>query len=259
MDIILYSQVGVLKNGLRTVELTRQNRLGLLYLCQKEGQLVTKEELISVCWENKAVIVSDNTFRQSLYRLRSALAEIGAPEDTLLTQGRSGYIMKPDVIRVIDTENVYDALTLTSQDVQQDNYAPPDLPDEEKGKGKGEKSFFAFWRYIFPLLTFLFLFIAGISLRYLSFTHTISFAHYKDESGRSYFFSDLISPDKNREEAVRRINYWISKDKMKSYDKPFIYVSADWRDTLTFFSCSNRIELISSDCMTVNIIGRNKS
>lgn len=78
--------------------------------------LVTKDEFMQVCWGNKGVIVSDNTVRQSLFRLRTSLAEVGAPEDTLITQGRNGYILKPGIIKLSDSENIYDIIANDSSD-----------------------------------------------------------------------------------------------------------------------------------------------
>lgn len=110
MTILFYYKAGVLRSGTRTLELSKQNKLGLEHFCRKAGMLVTKDEFVQICWGNKGVIVSDNTVRQSLFRLRSSLSEVGAPEDTLITQGRNGYILKPGIIKLIESDNVYEDL-----------------------------------------------------------------------------------------------------------------------------------------------------
>ncbi|WP_128135951.1 hypothetical protein [Serratia odorifera] len=73
-----------------------------------------------------------------------------------------------------------------------------------------------------------------------------------------FFFSDNIRKDKNKEDSVRRIIYWLDKNNRKPADGPLIYVSADWRDTLSFLSCKKDITLPSGDCLTINVIGGNK-
>lgn len=126
MTILFYYKAGVLRSGTRTLELSKQNKLGLEHFCRKAGMLVTKDEFVQICWGNKGVIVSDNTVRQSLFRLRSSLSEVGAPEDTLITQGRNGYILKPGIIKLIESDNVYEDLiapVLNNDDTTDDTVA----------------------------------------------------------------------------------------------------------------------------------------
>lgn len=105
---------------------------------------------------------------------------------------------------------------------------------------------------------FILLFVSGLYCRFLFFTHDISFTYYKDDAGRSFFFSDTIHEDKNKENAIKRISYWLDRNNLASTDRPLIYISADWRDTLSFFSCKNDIALRDSDCLSINVIGDNK-
>lgn len=258
MDILFYYQVGVLKNGTRSLELSKQNKLGLALFCKKEGLLVTKEEFVQECWESKGVIVSDNTVRQTLFRLRSALADIGAPEDTLITQGRNGYVLKPGVIKVIDSDNVYEAAINTNAEPHHVSVKPSATADEATTAPEKSQRWPVSGQYALLALAVMLLFCGGVFLRYLFFTHELSFTHYKDEGGRAFFFSDNIRKDKNKEDSVCRIIYWLDKNNRKPADGPLIYVSADWRDTLSFLSCKKDITLPSGDCLTINVIGGNK-
>lgn len=265
MTILFYYKVGVLRSGTGTLELSKQNKLGLEHFCRKAGMLVTKDEFVQICWGNKGVIVSDNTVRQSLFRLRSSLSEVGAPEDTLITQGRNGYILKPGIIQLVDSDNVYE--DLIAPDINNNDNADDTVPcTEDAAQPKediqgSEKSPDVKRNVMFCVLsgtTFALLFVTGLYFRFLYFTHEISFTHYKDDAGRSFFFSDTINESRNKENAIRRVSYWLDRNNLAASDRPLIYISADWRDTLSFFSCKSDITQHASDCLSINVIGDNK-
>lgn len=258
MDILFYYRAGILRSGTTTIELSRQNKLGLKHFCENAGVLVTKEEFIQVCWESKGVIVSDNTVRQTLFRMRSALSEIGAPEDTLITQGRNGYILKPGVISLTDSDNIYEEIVkggpaspVISEHSPVSVELAPNFP--EKRKWIREKI-----KFVLAGTAVLIMFTAGLFLRLAFFTHNLSFTHYKDEGGRAFFFSENIRKDKSKENAIRRAVYWMNRNNLSASDRPYVYVSADWRDTLTFFSCQKEITDATGECLTINVIGDNK-
>jgi DNA-binding winged helix-turn-helix (wHTH) protein len=265
MTIIFYYKAGVLRSGTGTLELSKQNKLGLEYFCRKAGMLVTKDEFVQICWGNKGVIVSDNTVRQSLFRLRSSLSEVGAPEDTLITQGRNGYILKPGIIQLVDSDNVYEDLiapTINNDDTADDTVshtedpAQPteDIQSSEPPPGVKQNVMF----YVLTGTAFALLFVTGLYFRFLFFTHDISFTYYKDDAGRSFFFSDTIDEARDKQNAIRRISYWLDRNNLAASDRPLIYISADWRDTLSFFSCKSDITQRASDCLSINVIGDNK-
>lgn len=265
MTILFYYKAGVLRSGTGTLELSKQNKLGLEHFCRKAGMLVTKDEFVQICWGNKGVIVSDNTVRQSLFRLRSSLSEVGAPDDTLITQGRNGYILKPGIIQLIESDNVYEELiapAISNDDTADDTVpgtedtAQPAGERQSLDKHQGKKR--NVMLYSLSGAAFALLFVTGLYFRFLFFTHDITFIHYKDDAGRSFFFSDTIDEAKNKENAIKRISYWLDRNNLAASDRPLIYISADWRDTLSFFSCKNDIAQRASDCLSINVIGDNK-
>jgi len=62
-----------------------------LYLLQKQGKIVTRDELMTDLWNNNEYI-NDNALTVNISRLRSKLKEIGY-EEAIETRKGQGYIL----------------------------------------------------------------------------------------------------------------------------------------------------------------------
>ncbi|WP_273968367.1 winged helix-turn-helix domain-containing protein [Enterobacter cancerogenus] len=62
----------------------------LLLLLNRTGEVVTRHELMVFVWEQRGMMVSSNTYYQSIYVLRKGLKRIGLGDDLLLTLPRVG-------------------------------------------------------------------------------------------------------------------------------------------------------------------------
>lgn len=78
-------------DGVNVVDLTK-NEMGILtYLIQKQGKIVTREELISYLWDSEE-FVDDNTLTVNINRVRAKLKENGV-EDLIKTKRGIGYLL----------------------------------------------------------------------------------------------------------------------------------------------------------------------
>lgn len=62
----------------------------LLLLLNRPGEVVTRHELMVFVWEQRGMMVSSNTYYQSIYVLRKGLKRIGLGDNLLLTLPRVG-------------------------------------------------------------------------------------------------------------------------------------------------------------------------
>ncbi|HAU2802501.1 TPA: winged helix-turn-helix domain-containing protein [Salmonella enterica] len=68
----------------------------LLHLLVSRPQILTKAELIKISWNDKSLIISDNTFNQMVFHLRQSLAKVGA-DGIIITVPRRGLKINPCV------------------------------------------------------------------------------------------------------------------------------------------------------------------
>lgn len=87
----------------------------LLYLLTSRPKILTKAELIKLCWNDKAPIISDNTFNQMIFHLRQSLTKVGA-EGVIVTVPRRGLKIIPG-ISVKITETSLQAPTKTTDNI----------------------------------------------------------------------------------------------------------------------------------------------
>lgn len=96
-NIIMYEELkldtgrGSLSIGDKEVELTKNEMRILAYLIKNQGQIVTREALISYLWDAEE-FVDDNTLTVNINRVRSKLKEINAG-DMIQTKRGIGYLL----------------------------------------------------------------------------------------------------------------------------------------------------------------------
>ena len=96
-DVILYHDLsieikkGIVKKSSEEIVLTKNEMIIFLYLYERMGSIVTRDELMTELWNNDEYI-NDNALTVNISRLRSKLRELGV-EDTIETRKGLGYIL----------------------------------------------------------------------------------------------------------------------------------------------------------------------
>ncbi|HAU5565783.1 TPA: hypothetical protein JD264_18490 [Serratia fonticola] len=84
--------------GEKTVQLSHPVATCLQLLLSRQGEIVNKEEILSACWADRGIIVSDVSVRQVMFQLRKALQEAGLDAGYLTNVQRRGYTLKAGCI-----------------------------------------------------------------------------------------------------------------------------------------------------------------
>ena len=84
-------QKGILKQEKEEIILTKNEMIIFLYLLQRQGKIVTRDELMTDLWNNDEYI-NDNALTVNISRVRSKLKEIGY-EEAIETRKGQGYIL----------------------------------------------------------------------------------------------------------------------------------------------------------------------
>lgn len=96
-DVILYHDLsieikkGIVKKGSEEIVLTKNEMIIFLYLYERMGSIVTRDELMTELWNNDEYI-NDNALTVNISRLRSKLRELSV-EDAIETRKGLGYIL----------------------------------------------------------------------------------------------------------------------------------------------------------------------
>lgn len=69
----------------------------LLLLLQSNGQVVSREEFLEKVWNERGIVVSQNTFYQNISLLRKSLAKAGLNSEAIVTIRQRGFILSSDV------------------------------------------------------------------------------------------------------------------------------------------------------------------
>ena len=97
IDIIEYHGLsieikkGIVKKSSEEIVLTKNEMIIFLYLYERMGSIVTRDELMTELWNNDEYI-NDNALTVNISRLRSKLRELGV-EDAIETRKGQGYIL----------------------------------------------------------------------------------------------------------------------------------------------------------------------
>lgn len=77
--------------GEKTVPLNHMVASCLHLLVLRQGEIVSKEDILKACWSDRGIIVSEASVRQVLFQLRKALNEAGLGASCLSNVQRKGY------------------------------------------------------------------------------------------------------------------------------------------------------------------------
>lgn len=91
-DFCLDMSKGTIENGDKKAELTKNELRILSVLAKKQGEIVTRDEIMENLWENH-LFVDDNTLTVNMTRLKEKLKEIDV-KDVIVTKRGMGYLLK---------------------------------------------------------------------------------------------------------------------------------------------------------------------
>lgn len=89
--VVLNLLDGTLSYGSRKTELTRNELRICSCLFRKEGEIVSRSDLIEELWDNE-IYIDDNTLSVNITRIRGKLRQIGS-DDLIQTRRGQGYIV----------------------------------------------------------------------------------------------------------------------------------------------------------------------
>lgn len=253
VTIIFFTDTGLIRLGDKEIILSRQSRSCLVYLCEHEGNIVSKEALHDACWKNHGAVVSDNTVRQTLFRIRKSLASLDIEEEILETLGYMGYRLKPDCITLISDSQSY--LLPEPHSTDKENSGASELSAPTAPTSDLKKKSFKIRLILITLGISCLFFIAGALLRGQQLIHPLSYGEPLQLNGHTLLFSQYVENDKT--ESATRVNYWLSKMQASLTPQSKIYINADRGNSINFFVCDGELELKTTTCQTFAVIGRN--
>ena len=90
-DLSIEIKKGIAKKGSEEIVLTKNEMIIFLYLYERMGSIVSRDELMTELWNNDEYI-NDNALTVNISRLRSKLRELGV-ENAIETRKGLGYIL----------------------------------------------------------------------------------------------------------------------------------------------------------------------
>jgi|EndMetStandDraft_3_1072993.scaffolds.fasta_scaffold31676_3 cholera toxin transcriptional activator len=112
----------------KTVTLNRLLAACLHLLLLRQDEIVSKEEIMRVCWSDRGIIVSEASVRQVLFQLRKALNDVGLDAGCLSNVQRKGYrLASGSIILVNKVAPVRDSITpkmTCTNDSEAKNFSP---------------------------------------------------------------------------------------------------------------------------------------
>ena len=91
-DLQVNAAKGSLTAGSKELILTKNEMIIFQLLLDKQGEIVTRDELMTALWDNEE-FVNDNALTVNVSRLRAKLSEFGY-EDAIETRKKQGYVLR---------------------------------------------------------------------------------------------------------------------------------------------------------------------
>ncbi|WP_281084270.1 winged helix-turn-helix domain-containing protein [Klebsiella quasivariicola] len=101
----------------------------LLLLLQNSGKVISRDEFLAAVWENRGVVVSQNTFYQNISLLRKSLLKAGLSEDIIITVRQKGFSVAPDTLIIPLSDEECENMNRVTLTHYQNNKAVEVLPD----------------------------------------------------------------------------------------------------------------------------------
>lgn len=82
----------------------------LQLLLESNGNIISRDEFLSAVWEERGVVVSQNTFYQNISLLRKSLLRAGLTQDVVVTVRQRGFVIATGtVIRQVSLQNEFNS------------------------------------------------------------------------------------------------------------------------------------------------------
>lgn len=242
MTALFCPESGMLSNGTLQIMLTDQIKRGLIFFCQNEGVLVTRQEFTRVCWESRGLVVTDATVRQTVYRLRRLFREVALQENVLETRGKTGYFLAPGHICLQAAVSVQPQSTALAEEC--DRITPPETPR------------WALWRLLAVcVLCGVIAAVAGACLRSRDFITPLEYRHAVTQHDRHFYLASTV-PD-NAPDVLARVERWLTWDDVRLSDSRYVYINGVLESYVSALVCDSPVALVSSRCHTLTILGDN--
>ncbi|SBN28228.1 hypothetical protein SB00094_04916 [Klebsiella variicola subsp. tropica] len=101
----------------------------LLLLLQNSGKVISRDEFLAAVWENRGVVVSQNTFYQNISLLRKSLLKAGLSADIIITVRQKGFSVSPDTLIIPLSDEECENMNRVTLTHYQNNKAVEVLPD----------------------------------------------------------------------------------------------------------------------------------
>ncbi|MEY7844666.1 transcriptional regulator [Klebsiella africana] len=97
-------------NGHEAITLNAPTARCLQLLLESNGNIISRDEFLSAVWEERGVVVSQNTFYQNISLLRKSLLRAGLTQDVVVTVRQRGFVIATGtVIRQVSLQNEFNS------------------------------------------------------------------------------------------------------------------------------------------------------
>lgn len=213
----------------------------LLLLLEKRGETVDKDAILSHCWNQQGIFVSDTSVRQVIAKIRKALKSLGIEEEIIRTVARRGYRIDSDAIKISGVVSASDVISLA----------------------EGEKIPRSY-KYLFRCFTLrinrlILLFVFSLFISTLAFfwrvDHIISPVDYRlfyKKDDMSYYVQTDYSPGVQDVYEVETLR----KDHPNLFNNvEYVYINYTAFDrSVSAFLCRYKVEEVKSNCVSLFIM-----
>jgi cholera toxin transcriptional activator len=242
--------------GERTVKLNSQVAACLQLLIARHGEIVSKDDILTACWTERGIVVSDASVRQVLFQLRKALNAAGLDPGCLTSVQRQGYRLKPgSILPTVRGVSVKDTpATMTPYPVPDEQAKPDEVASAcDHGATKGGK----YVRRPTPWLLKLAVLTLSICisfwiyhLRTAELTEPLNYEFVTDVEGAGVYFQQGGEIDKVI--TLHTLRSLIDKKYIFPALNKFIYVNQTYSNNLaTFFICRAPLSEPDSRCYSL--------
>lgn len=251
MKIIFSQSKGLITKDGKNAILSGQAMRALEFFMNNEGKVISKEKFVDACWTSRGAVVSDNAVRQTLYRLRRAFEDIGAPEDVLTTQVRNGYLLRAGIVVMEKDGDAFEENNCNSTESIHHGLLVHTDAKLISGSGRFSQKFKNFF---ICLCVIILCSTIGFISRKSIFIHEIHYTKMLSHEGLTFYYLDGYDSMKFNNDKKRAMS-WLRKENLLTSSVKNVYINPVWNENLSMFLCDNLIEKKESRCSSLIIIG----
>ena len=261
LKIVLDLSTDELSYNEKKITLNKQLSRCLVYLAQYPGTMVTKDMLLEECWRKRGVIVSDNAVRQTIFRLRRLLQELGVQENIIISVGKAGYQIAEGKIQLISEPAIItgeDRNTSQPENKTSDAASsPPGEDSQDSVVNTGTRTMKLSVGFMAGvILTSLVCFSATALLRLNIFIDTVSYTAFSTHNGRTYFSHH--PPTFSIPVKIEQIESRLSENNILVSRSRYVYLNNSSERLLNLFVCDVPLEKSDNHCINFTVIRSEK-